>query len=231
MARKYSSLRSLYHYLLARALVTGDPTVGLRAPRQPRKLPRFLYPQDIARLLAAPDLSTPAGLRDRALLETLYATGLRVSELVSLTTAQVAGVDELRVLGKGSKERVALLGRPAQQSIARYLREGRPLLYSKRPAQAEEHEHLFVNARGGPLTDRSARRIVHRHVLAACAQHDISPHTLRHTFATHLLEAGADLRTVQELLGHVSLTTTQIYTHLTRRRLREVYDQAHPRAG
>jgi integrase/recombinase XerC len=163
-------------------------------------------------------------------LETLYATGLRVAELMSLTVPQVQGAAELRVLGKRGKERIVLLGRPAQEAIARYLQEGRPHLYAARPDPTEEHDALFLNPRGGPLTDRSVRRILHRHLLAACAQHGISPHALRHTFATHLLEAGADLRAVQELLGHANLATTQIYTHVTRQRLREVYDQAHPRA-
>ena len=230
IARKLSSLRALYRHLRARDLVPSDPTIGLTAPRQPRRLPRFLYQSDLEKLLAAPDAGAPAGLRDRALLETLYATGLRVSELMSLTVSQVQDAAELRVIGKRGKERIVLLGRPAQAALARYLQTGRPHLYAKRPEQEEEHDFLLVNTRGGPLTDRSARRIVHRHLLAACAQHGLGPHALRHTFATHLLEAGADLRAVQELLGHASLSTTQIYTHVTRRRLREVYDQAHPRA-
>jgi tyrosine recombinase XerC len=228
-ARKLSALRSLYRYLRARG-AASDPTVGIRAPRPERKLPRFLYQSDVEKLLSAPDAGTPLGLRDRALLEVLYATGLRVSELVSLTAAQVRGVSEVRVLGKGRKERIAMLGRPAQDAVARYLEEGRPHLYAKRPEQTAEHDFLFVNALGGPLTDRSVRRVVHRHLLRACAQHGIGPHALRHSFATHLLERGADLRAVQELLGHASLATTQIYTHLSRARLREVYDQAHPRA-
>jgi tyrosine recombinase XerC len=230
IARKLSALRSLYRHLRARDLAPSDPTVGITAPRLPRKLPRFLYQPDLEKLLAAPDASTPTGLRDRALLETLYATGLRVAELMSLTVPQVQDAAELRVLGKRGKERIVLLGRPAQEAISRYLAEGRPHLYAQRPDPAQEHEALFLNPRGGPLTDRSVRRILHRHLLVACAQHNISPHALRHTFATHLLEAGADLRAVQELLGHASLATTQIYTHVTRQRLREVYDQAHPRA-
>jgi len=230
IARKLSALRAFYRHLLARGAVEADPTIGLATPRQEQKLPHFLYQPDLEKLLAAPDATTPAGLRDRALLETLYATGLRVAELVSLTVQQTEGAGELRVVGKGRKERVVLLGRPAQMAIARYLAEGRPHLYAKRPDPEQTHDLLFVNTRGGPLTDRSVRRVLHRHLLAACAQHGIGPHALRHTFATHLLENGADLRAVQELLGHASLSTTQIYTHVTRRRLREVYDQAHPRA-
>jgi integrase/recombinase XerC len=231
IARKLSSLRSLYRYLTLRGEIERDPTVGLSSPRQRRKLPRFLFQGDVDKLLDSPPKDTPLGLRDRAILETLYATGRRGSELVSLRVEQVRGASELRVIGKGRKERVALLGGPAQRAIGDYLREGRPQLLTKAGADKDDPGALFLNHRGGPLTDRGVRRVVHRHLLRACAQHDIGPHVLRHTFATHLLEAGADLRAVQELLGHASLSTTQIYTHVTRRRLREVYDQAHPRAG
>jgi tyrosine recombinase XerC len=230
VARKLSALRSLYRHLGAKGRTSSDPTVGITTPRQRRRLPRFLFPEDMDKLLAAPDARKPLGLRDRAILETLYATGLRVSELVSLTAAQCRDASELRVLGKGGRERVVLLGRPAQDAIDRYLAEGRPHLLARRRDEADE-QHLFLNARGGPLTDRGVRGVVHRHILRACAQHDVGPHALRHTFATHLLEAGADLRAVQDLLGHSSLATTQIYTHVTRGRLREVYRQAHPRAS
>ncbi len=256
IARKLSSLRAMYRYLRRHGQAESDPTIGITSPRQRRRLPRFLYPEDIEKLLAAPDKETPLGLRDRAILETLYATGLRVSEIASLTVEQARSAAELRIIGKGGKERVVMVGRHAQEAIDSYLDEGRPHLLAKHPpsldrppsplagrgkgggvsrvpqASACAHEsRLFLNARGGPLTDRSIRRVVHRHMLRACAQHGIGPHALRHTFATHLLEAGADLRAVQELLGHASLSTTQIYTHVTRRRLREVYDQAHPRSG
>jgi integrase/recombinase XerC len=260
IARKLSSLRALYRYLRARGLVEADPAVGLSSPRQRRRLPRFLYQQEVEKLLAAPDKQTPLGLRDRAILETLYATGLRVSELAALTVEQCQSCSELRVAGKGGRERVVIVGSKAQEAIEHYLAEGRPHLFARRTQEAEtvasaasapkpeaavpriphdsrlvggsqSEARLFLNARGGPLTTRSIRRVVHRHLLRACAQHGIGPHALRHTFATHLLEAGADLRAVQELLGHASLSTTQIYTHLTRRRLREVYDQAHPRSG
>jgi integrase/recombinase XerC len=281
IARKLSSLRAIYRYLRARGLAEADPTVGISSPRQRRRLPRFLYQEEVEKLLAAPDKETPLGLRDRAILETLYATGLRVSEIASLTAAQCEGASELRIVGKGGRERVAIVGSKAQEAIARYLEEGRPHLLAKRGPNLTPHPslrvhpersrgarrggdrgtgmdnrkargevssdssnlesrllggspgepQLFLNARGGPLTSRSVRRVVHRHLLRACAQHGIGPHALRHTFATHLLEAGADLRAVQELLGHASLSTTQIYTHVTRRHLREVYDQAHPRSG
>ncbi len=230
IARKLSALRALFRYLGARGEVSSDPTVGVRAPRVRERLPQFLYQGEVEKLLAAPDARTPLGVRDRALLETLYATGLRVGELVSLMVAQCEGASELRVVGKGGRERVVMLGRPAQDAIERYLAEGRPHLVARRGEEKGEGK-LFVNARGGPLTDRGARRVVHRHVLRACARHGIGPHALRHSFATHLLEAGADLRAVQELLGHASLTSTQVYTHVTRGHLREVYRRAHPRAG
>jgi len=229
VARKLSAVRSLYRHLRERGETSSDPTVGIRTPGRGRRLPRFLFRGDVEKLLAAPDGSKPLGLRDRALLETLYATGLRVAELVSLTASQCREASELRIVGKGGRERVVLLGRHAQQAIEHYLEEGRPHLLARR-APEDQDDRLFLNARGGPLSDRGVRRIVHRHLLRACAQHDIGPHALRHTFATHLLEAGADLRAVQELLGHSSLSSTQIYTHVSRRRLREVYDQAHPRA-
>jgi integrase/recombinase XerC len=273
MARKLSSLRAIYRYLRAHGQASADPTVGIGSPRQRRRLPRFLFQEEVEKLLAAPDKETPLGLRDRAILETLYATGLRVSELASLTIEQTQAASELRIVGKGGKERVVMVGSHAQTAIEQYLAEGRPHLLAKRRAnltpppplrarrggdseprnddkkargevpsdssildsrplgRSVDEPRLFLNARGGPLTDRSVRRVVHRHLLRACAQHGMGPHALRHTFATHLLEAGADLRAVQELLGHASLSTTQIYTHLTRRRLREVYDQAHPRSG
>ncbi len=230
IARKLSSLRAMYRYLRAHGHADADPTVGLVSPRQRQRLPRFLYQEDVQKLLAAPDKETPLGLRDRAILETLYATGLRVSELASLTVRQADHASEILITGKGGKQRLVILGSHAQKAIETYLAEARPHLVAKAPP-ADALPRLFLNRRGGPLTTRSVRRIVHRHLLRACAQHGIGPHALRHTFATHLLEAGADLRAVQELLGHASLSTTQIYTHVTRRRLREVYDQAHPRSG
>jgi len=230
IARKLSALRALYRYLRARGHVSSDPTVGIKAPRKRRRLPRFLFLGDVEKLLAAPDVGTPLGLRDRALLETLYATGVRVGELVGLTVSQCQGASEVLVRGKGGRERMVILGRAAQEAIERYLEEGRPHLLV-RGREGKEEDRLFLNVRGGPLSDRGARRVVHKHLLRACAQHGIGPHALRHSFATHLLEAGADLRAVQELLGHASLTSTQVYTHVTRRHLREVYERAHPRAG
>lgn len=230
IARKASALRAVCKWLHRAGLLPDNPAAGLSAPRLSRPLPHFLYADEMGRLLEAPDPATPLGRRDRALLETLYATGLRVSELVALDLRQVqAGQMELRVRGKGSKERMVLLGRQALAALADYLAAGRPHLAARAPAGVAPTA-LFLGVRGTPLTDRSVRRLVHRYVLATCARHGISPHSLRHTFATHLLEAGADLRTVQELLGHASLATTQVYTHVTAERLKEVYDQAHPRA-
>lgn len=230
IARKLSALRSLYRHLLQRGRVTRDPTIGIATPRRRKRLPQFLYPTEVERLLASPDTETPLGLRDRALLECLYATGLRVGELVSLDVDDVIS-DEIRVIGKGGKERVVLLGRPAMSAIAEYLASGRLRLAEKcrRPSPDSERA-LFLNRGGTRLSDRSVRRLVRKYLLRAAAAAKMSPHVLRHTFATHMLDAGADLRTVQELLGHASLNTTQIYTHVTQRRLKQTYDQAHPRA-
>ncbi|MBI2843673.1 MAG: tyrosine recombinase XerC [Armatimonadetes bacterium] len=227
VARKIAALRAFFKFLVRRGLLESDPTAGVVGPKREKKLPKFLREEQIDALLQAPDSSDPAGLRDRAILETLYATGLRVSELVALDMEDVDGSDELRTLGKGSKERVVLVGRSAREALGEYLSAGRPALAAK--AKSPEHA-LFLNYRGTRLTSRSVGRIVDRYVREVSDSLKISPHSLRHTFATHLLAHGADLRAVQELLGHASAATTQIYTHVTRERLKEVYDQAHPRA-
>jgi len=225
-ARKLAAVRSFFRYLVRRGALPRSPAAGLSAPRLRRGLPRFLYPDETNALLAAPSADTPLGLRDRALLETLYSTGLRVSELVALDLGEVAaGQADLRIRGKGGHERVVLLGRPALQAIERYCAQARPALARRRGEKA-----LFLNRLGGRLSVQGVRRALRKHVLATCARHEITPHALRHTFATHMLEGGADLRAVQELLGHASLSTTQVYTHLTRRRLKEIYDRTHPRA-
>jgi integrase/recombinase XerC len=232
IARKLSTLRSFFAYLRRQAPPGPDwrdPTVGITAPKREKSLPHFLYPEEMVALLESPDTNTPLGQRDRAMLEVLYATGLRVSELVSLNVNDIPRnefeVGELRVIGKRNKERVVLLGSRALAALRDYLTHGRPELLRDHNEIA-----LLLNRGGTRLTDRSVRRAVRKHILNTCARSKIGPHALRHTFATHMLDAGADLRSVQELLGHESLATTQIYTHVTRRRLKEVYDQSHPRA-
>jgi len=227
MARKLSALRSLYKYLCRRG-GARDPTVGIRAPRAHSRLPAFLYPEEMLDLLSAPS-DSPLGLRDRALLEMLYATGMRASEIVGLQLGQaIAGPTELRIRGKGGRERLVLMGSKACEALKAYLATGRQALLRGRADNGESA--LFLNRNGTRLSDRGLRRLVHKYVMLTSARRGVSPHALRHTFATHMLEGGADLRVVQELLGHARLGTTQIYTHVTRSRLKEIYDQAHPRA-
>lgn len=234
VARKTSSLRGLFAFLVARRVREDHPMTGLRAPRLPERLPHYLEEDEMTELLHAPDLATPPGLRDRAILETLYASGMRVSELVGLNVTHLTGADTtaglaaLRIIGKGQKERAALLGEEAVAALQAYLAGGRPPLRTK--AKTPDDGALFLNRSGTRLSERSVARLLHKYVMLTCARHGISPHALRHTFATHLLNNGADLRTVQQLLGHVSLATTEVYTHVSGRRLREVYAQAHPRA-
>lgn len=234
VARKLSALRGLFGFLQARRLREDDPTLGLRAPRLPERLPHYLEEDELGELLRAPEPDTPLGLRDRAILETLYASGMRVSELIGLNCADLAHGDEtaglraLRVVGKGRKERVVLLGEAAVAALEQYLAVGRPALRAR--AEGPDDGALLLNRFGGRLTARSVARMLHKYVMATCARRGISPHALRHTFATHLVNHGADLRTVQQLLGHVSLATTEVYTHVSSRRLREVYTNAHPRA-
>ena len=226
--RKLASLRAFFRFLASKKLIASDPTVGIQSPRKEKLLPTFLREEQVDLLMQTPDCSTPLGLRDRAVLETLYATGMRVSELVSLNERDLrAGSDEIRVMGKGSKQRIVLVGSAAREALADYLSAGRPALAAKAPGGSGA---LFLNHRGTKLTDRSVQRIVNKHIKAVSDSLKISPHTMRHTFATHMLAHGADLRSVQELLGHSSVVTTQIYTHVTRERMKEVYDKAHPRA-
>jgi integrase/recombinase XerC len=227
-ARKAASLRSFFAYLTKNGLLPVSPASGLGTIKTERRLPKFLRDDQIEALLAAPD-DSPLGLRDRALLETLYASGMRAGELVKISVGDV-DFDEgvVRVIGKGDKERVTLLGRQAVQAINRYLRKGRPALVAP---QAADDGALFVNRYGARLSDRGVRKLFTRYCEAASSTLKITPHVLRHTFATHLLANGADLRLVQELLGHSSLATTQMYTHVTTERLQEVYREAHPRAA
>ena len=226
VARAVAAVRSFHRFLVMEGDGTADPSAGVTRPRVPRTLPRPLSVDEVGRILASPAGGTPLALRDTAILETLYGAGLRVSELVSLD------VDELdleegsvRVIGKGSKERIVPLGRYARDALRRYLAAGRPSLASRSSGPA-----LFLNHRGGRLTRQGCDRILRGHVRRAGLRKRVSAHTLRHTFATHLLEGGADVRVVQELLGHASVATTQIYTLVTEQHLREVYFSSHPRA-
>jgi integrase/recombinase XerC len=228
IARRISSLRSFYKFLLRENVVKTNPFLKIRTPKLDKKLPVFLEEFEINELLEQPD-SSLLGLRDQALLEVLYATGCRVSELVGLTRSHVDLSNQyVLLLGKGNKERLVPLGHTAVKALENYYVNSRKKLMSK--FAIKEHDMVFVNNRGTPLTDRSVRRILNKYVLSLSMQKHISPHTIRHTFATHLLEHGADLRAVQELLGHASLSTTQIYTHLTTERIATVYEKNHPRA-
>lgn len=224
VARKVAALRAFYAHLVRQGVLPAHPLRDLGTPRLPQRLPRFLTVEETVALLLTPDLRTPQGLRDRAILEMLYSSGVRVGELVALDLDDVDwGRREVQVVGKGGRERLALVGRPALRALRAYLRQGRPRLAGKRPCPA-----LFLNRCGGRLTDRSVRTIVGQYARLAGLGEDVTPHTLRHTFATHLLEGGADLRIVQTLLGHARLTTTQRYTHISQRHLREVYGRIFP---
>jgi integrase/recombinase XerD len=223
--RAQSALRTYFAFLLAEGAVPADPTDRLESPRAPRRLPDFLSPEETARLLEAPDPDRPLHWRDRAILEFLYASGARVSELVELPLAAL-DLDQgfATVFGKGSKERFVPIGEPARRALERYLRDVRPKL-DKGAGQGR----VFLNARGRPLRRESVWAIVSDAARRAGIARKVSPHTLRHTFATHLVEGGADLAAVQELLGHADISTTQIYTHLDRDYLREVHRRYHPR--
>jgi integrase/recombinase XerD len=225
-ARLVASIRGLYKHLRLRGDVRENPAEELQAPRTFQALPRFLSADDVDALLEAPDLSTPGGLRDRALIEVLYATGLRVSELVGLRISDVRlEQGYVQCLGKGSKERIVPLGDVATAWVRRYLADARPLFAAKK-----ESAWLFVSQRGGRRLTRGAFwQILKQYGSAAGIKAHISPHVLRHSFATHLLERGADLRAIQTMLGHSDLSTTQIYTHVLEARLRQVYDAFHPR--
>ena len=226
--RNVSAVRTYYRFLLADGHITRDPTERLEMPRRWRSLPDVLTVAEIQRLLAAPTLDEPLVFRDRALLELAYGAGLRVSEWISLGLRDVLLDDGLvRVFGKGSKERLVPIGRPAIGAVAVYLRELRPRLGKMGNTRAGE---LFLNARGGTLSRMGAWKVLRKYVTMAGITKRVTPHTLRHSFATHLLEGGADLRAVQEMLGHADISTTQIYTHVDREYLRSVHRQCHPRA-
>lgn len=226
IARRLSAVRSWFGYLLAEGLVDSDPSTVLSTPKVPSRLPNVVPNDVLTALLDAPDLATPEGLRDRAVFELLYASGLRVGEVAGLSVADLDLVQgQVRAFGKGSKERIVPIHPAAVAAIRAYLRDGRPVL-----ARPESPDAAFLSARGGRFGPDGIRRAFKRHLGSVGALVDLTPHSVRHTFATHLLEAGADLRTVQELLGHVALSTTQIYTHLSMKRLQDVHRGAHPRA-
>jgi integrase/recombinase XerC len=229
LGRKLSTLRSFYRFLVREGMAPGNPARAVASPRRPKKLPQVLPEEEAAALVEAPPASDgPLALRDRAFLELLYASGLRVSELTGLSLDDVdLGQRLVRVVGKRRKERIVPFGRTAAEALRRWIEAGRPALLGGAPAPGGA---LFVNRRGGRLSARSVARRIARWVLAAGLPRHVHPHVLRHSFATHLLGNGADLRGIQELLGHASLSTTQRYTHVDWKRLAEVYDRAHPRA-
>lgn len=226
-ARKLATLRSFYKFCLRRGYIAQNPVASIRTPKQEKRLPKFLEVEQIQKLLTTPDDSTLLGARDRAMLETLYSTGVRVSELVALNVADVDVAGEcLRIRGKGRKERVSPIAPTALAAIRKYLE-----MRARDPRNAAfDQQPLFVNKHGQRLSTRSVRRKLDKYLVMCGLDPSISPHTLRHTFATHMLNNGADLRSVQELLGHQSISTTQVYTHVTTQQLKRDYDNSHPRA-
>ncbi|MFD2925513.1 tyrosine recombinase XerC [Halobacillus naozhouensis] len=228
MARKISSLRSFYRFLEREEFVKHNPFVNVKLPKKDQLIPEFFYEEELNLLFSVSDCSTALGQRNQAILELLYGTGIRVSECVQLEESHIDfSLSTLLVYGKGRKERYVPFGQFAGEALRNYLSHARPLLVKK----ARPVEKLFVNAKGGPLTARGVRLILDKMVKEAALTVDIHPHKLRHSFATHLLNAGADLRSVQELLGHEHLSSTQIYTHVTKDRLQQVYMNSHPRAN
>lgn len=228
VSRHISSIRSFHQFLLREKLTNNDPTVHLELPKVEQKLPRILSMEEIERLIETPNSSKPQGVRDIALLELLYGTGMRVSELIDMDLNDLhLTMGFVRVFGKGGKERIIPLGNQAIESCSRYVNEARTKFIAKAETPTDA---LFVNMRGGRLTRQGCWKLLKGHALKANIQKELTPHILRHSFATHLIENGADLRAVQEMLGHADISTTQIYTHVSRSRLKEVYSQYHPRA-
>ncbi|MDT3698131.1 MAG: site-specific tyrosine recombinase XerD [Thermincola sp.] len=226
VSRHLAALKSFYHFLLKEKYIEKDPTANLESPKLEKKLPQILAVQEVEMLLNQPIGGDPATLRDKAMLELLYATGIRVSELIQLDINHInIDMGYIRCFGKGSKERIVPVGTFARRCVDEYLQKGRTKIIKNKAEQA-----LFVNQHGGRLTRQGFWKIIKKYARRAGISKVITPHTLRHSFATHLLENGADLRSVQEMLGHADITTTQIYTHLTKGRLREVYARSHPRA-
>lgn len=227
VARHISSIRSFHQFLLREKVTTTDPTVHIEMPQQEKKLPVVLSIAQIDALLAAPDQSTPQGIRDVAMLELLYGTGMRISECIALDLEDVhTTMGFVRVFGKGGKERIIPLGKGAISAIERYLQRARYELIGNAP----KTDAFFINRRGKRLTRQGCWKLIKQHAASSQIQTELTPHVLRHSFATHLIENGADLRAVQEMLGHADISTTQIYTHISKTRLSEVYKQFHPRA-
>jgi integrase/recombinase XerD len=231
VARAVAAVRGYYRFLLLDQRLAHNPADDLRPPRAWPALPKFLSLEEVDRLLAQPDVTTALGLRDRAMIELLYATGMRVSELVSVRPADLR-LDEqyLTCIGKGSKERLIPIGEQAAAWVRRYVRDGRPALVQRSARKRAAAPRLFVNLRGGPLSRVGFWKVLKRYGRQAAVRSPISPHVLRHSFATHLLERGADLRAIQMMLGHADLSTTQIYTHVLEARLRNAYERFHPRS-
>ena len=226
ISRKLACIRSFFKYLVRENVLKTNPAAGIATPKREKKLPQFLDPQEVTHLLEAPSGDTWECKRDRAILELFYSSGLRVSELVGLNHDDVDFFSELvRVRGKGKKERIVPIGSVAVKAIQSYREHRLPKEKDTAPRKA-----LYLNRSGGRLTDRSVRRMILKYARRIALKKEVSPHMLRHSFATHMLDRGADLRSVQELLGHENLSTTQIYTHVTTKRLKEAYDAAHPRA-
>lgn len=228
MARKMSSLRSYYRFLIRENVIEDNPLTLVSTPKETKKLPQYVHYEDLRELFELPD-NSPAGLRDRAMMELLYGGGLRVSEMCSLKINQlIFPIRSVKVMGKGKKERLIPLGNYALNAIREYLEKGRPRLVK---VENEEEQGVFLNQRNGhPITDRAVRDMLNKYVLRLSKTLKISPHMLRHSYATHMLENGADIRIIQELLGHERLSTTQIYTHITKSHMMEIYKEAHPRS-
>lgn len=227
IARHVASIRSFHQFLLREHIVDKDPSVHIETPQVERTLPKVLSPDEVEALLTAPDESTPFGKREKAMLELLYATGIRVTELMNLNVEDVhMTMGFVRCIGKGDKERIVPMGKMASGALQKYIEESRPKLLKRN----QKEEALFLNHHGRRLTRQGFWKILKKLALSAQIEKELTPHTLRHSFATHLLENGADLRAVQEMLGHADISTTQIYTHVTKKRLKDVYNEFHPRA-
>ena len=226
VSRKLSSLRSFFKYLCQKEIVDANPFNLISSPKKEKRLPKFLYNDEVEKVFNVPNLNTPLGIRDRLILELLYDTGIRVSELVNIKINDINKSNKtIKILGKGNKERIVMYGVYLEDILDKYLSYGRNSLLN-----SKKNSYLIINAKGENITTRGVRYIIDNIIKKACIKTHATPHTLRHTFATHLLENGADLLTVKELLGHSSLSSTQIYTHVTNERLRNVYLQTHPRA-